>query len=461
MKTLIPAVKATRVSVSEDGTYAVGPTLDSIAAWLPGYGISPEAALNMITVYQCVRLVSNTCAQLPFLLYRRLPKGGKDRATDHPLYRTLHLQPNPDLSSFAWRRLMMVHLMTWGNAYAEIVEGGLGTRYLYPVRPDRMEVTREDGIKVFDYLDPRGGKVRMKAGTVFHVTGLSTDGLVGRSPITDLRSTIRLARTAEQFGDSFFRNGARPATVLKHPKTLSDPAVARLAAQMEGLRGSGNAGKTVVLEEGMDFDEVGIPPEDAQFMQTRLFQKRELAGAYGIPPHKIADLERATFSNIEEQNLDYIIDCMGPYFANIEQEITIQLLGGEEEFFAEFLVDGYLRGDTEKRNKAYAIRWQHGTLSADEWRAKENENPLPDGLGEDYYVAVNYQAVSEDVAPRPSFRPLRPKAPELSVVKAMKQFDCPDCGKLINRLAAPGTVGYCPRCKAERTLEAGEPEVAA
>lgn len=486
-----------RVTVSEDGTYAVGPTLDSIAM-ATGWDLpSSYSALNFITIYQCVRVLSNTFAQLPLMLYRRLENGGKERATDHPLYDTLHLRPNPEMSSFAWRRLMMVHLATWGNAYSEIVTDGFGGTQLYPIRPDRMEVSREDGVKVFDYLDPRGGKKRFRRGSVFHVAGMSTDGLVGRSPLTDLRTTINLGKSAERHGESTFRNGARPAIVMKHPKTLSTDAITRLAGQMDAMRGAGNAGKTVLLEEGLDFAEIGIPNKDAQFMETRLFQKRELAGAYGIQLHKIGDLERATFSNIEHQSLEFITDTMMPHFVNVEQEISIQLVGEEPDIFAEFLVDGYLRGDAKSRNEAYAIRWQHGNLSPNEWRIKENDNPV-DG-GDTFYVPVNYKPtiavagvdpleIAQDFgtavqrlglgmnygvitdAEARQFLPVQQgptpvqseQPPALVAVKAMRQFDCPDCGKLINRLAALGTVGHCKSCKAEKTFtEAGQPEVAA
>ena len=444
-RAVAPRIK--RVTISEDGTYAVGPTLDSIARWLPPSwaGVAPETAFNMVTVYQCVRVLSNTFAQLPLMLYRRLDNGGKERATDRKLYDALHLRPNPGLSSFAWRRLMMVHLATWGNAYSEIVRDDFGGIELYPIRPDRIEVSRDAGRKVFDYFPPDGGKKRLRDGTVFHVAGVSTDGLVGRSPISDLRSTIGLARTAERFGDSFFANNARPATVLKHPKSLSEPAIKRLGAQMDELRGAGNAGKTVVLEEGMDFGEVGIPPEDAQFMETRLFQKREIAGAFGIPPHKIGDLERATFSNIEHQALELITDTMMPHFVNFEQECSIQLID-EPGLFVEFLIDGYLRGDAKTRNEAYATRWQHGTLSANEWRIKENDNPV-DG-GDDFYVPVNYRPV--DGAP-PERRVTDRR--DLTVIKSA-EVRCKsllptgdECGRVLAPVATPPFKIYCHRCK--------------
>lgn len=445
-------IKATRLSVSEDGTYAVGPTLDSISSFLPNAwaGVTPDTALNFITIYQITRVLSNTFSQIPLMVYRRLPNGGKERASDNPWYRALHLRPNPSLTSFAWRRLMMVHLLTWGNHFAEIAFDAFDRPLLYPVRPDRVEVSREGAKKVYDYLDPvEGGKKRFRDGSVFHVQALSTDGLVGRSPIADLRRTVRLGRTAEDFGDSFFRNNARPAIVLKHPKLLDTDAIERLRVQMDDLRGSGNSGRTVLLEEGLDFAEVGIPPDDAQFMETRLFQKRELAGAFGISPHKIGDLERATFSNIEHLALEHITDTMMPWYVNTEQEMSVQLFDSSEDIFAEFLVDGYLRGDAESRNRAFALRWQHGTLSPNEWRIKENDNPVPGG--DQYYTPVNYAPVStepdtlDESAAEDSGVIDQP--PALVAVKST-EVRCSSCKRLLAEAATPPYRMTCPRCKA-------------
>lgn len=460
-------VKSTRVSVSEDGRYIVGPTLDSIGWAMPASwaGVLPETALNFITVYQCVRVLSHTFAQLPLMVYRRLANGGKERADDNEWYYPLHVAPNPEMTAFAWRRLMMVHVATWGNHYAEKAVDGLGRPQLWPLRPDRMLVERRAGLKTFIYQHPTRGEIEMDPETVFHVQGLSNDGTIGRSPISDLRRTIRLGRTAEDFGDAVFRNGARPAIVMKHPKTLSNEAIGRLGAQMDSLRGSGNAGRTVILEEGLDFSEIGFPPEDAQFMETRLFQKRELAGAYGIPPHLIGDLERATFSNIEQQSLELITVTMMPHLVNVEEEMSLQLLGTEtDDVFAEFLVDGYLRGDVKSRNEAYAIRWQHGTLSANEWRIKENDNPVPDG--DLYYVPVNYAPVVDpaeappEAPPEPALGLTEPPVPPdagtndqappvgtatLTRVKSVA-VRCPKCNRLLAETATPPYRIVC-RCK--------------
>lgn len=442
-----------RVSINEEGTYAVGPSLDAIYTAYPwlATGISPEGAMNLVTIYQCVRVLSNTFAQLPLKLYRRRADGGKDDGTDHPLYETLHLRPNPEMTSFAWRRLMMVHLATWGNHYSEIAFDQMGRLQLWPVRPDRVQVSRENGVRVYDYLKPSGGLQRFRPGSVFHVAGMSTDGLKGRSPITDLRGTLLLAKTAETFGESFFRNGARPATILKHPKTLSTEAIGRLAAQMDAMRGAGQAGKTVVLEEGLDFSSIGIPPEDAQFMQTRLFQKREIAGAYGIQLHKIGDLERATFSNIEHQSLEFIQDTMMPWFVLTEQEIAIQLID-DPAYFASFVVDGYLRGDAATRAKALDIQRRNGVINGDEWRALENMNPIPDGSGQPYWMPTMMTAETEEPPDDTgAMREIVP--PALRAVKSA-EVRCPSCNRKLAELAAPPYRITCGRCKAVAEAEA-------
>lgn len=449
------------------GHYTV-PT-EWLARWSP-YGLDGYTAYNITAVYQCVRVLAETFASVPLIVYRRLPGGGKERAEDHPLYDVLHRRPNPQMTSFIWREIMMSHLATWGNHYSEMALDFVGRLQLWPIRPDRVEpfyyseqLVRESpynvsvGDRGYWYVNGYGQKTELAPGRIFHVQGLSSNGLVGLSPIAVMRNTIRLLSSAERFGTSFFDNDARPGTYLSHPKNLSLPAIERLKAQMEGMKGADNAGSTVILEEGLTVSEVGLHPEDAQFMETRLFQKREIAAAYRIQPHKIGDLERATFSNIEQQNIEFITDTMVPWFVRAEQDMAAQLLGerDQQEYFIEFLADGYLRGDAKTRAESLAIRWQHGNLNADEWRAIENENPLPNGTGEKYFVPVNYQPTELAVAPPPPVPAPQAQPPELTVIPGavkMAQFDCDVCGKLINRLAAPGTVGICRNCREERTM---------
>jgi HK97 family phage portal protein len=430
--------------------------IESLQRWT-GLGISEQTALNYIAVYQCVRVLSNTFAMLPLKLYRQREDGGKDAARDHPVYRMLHLAPNPDMSSFVWRKIAMRHIATWGNHYSEKVLDGLGRLQLWPIRPDRIEPSwGKDGRRKYTYLSSLGGRKEMRPGSVFHMQGQTTDGLLGYSPITDLRNTLHLAQSADRYARSVFDNGARPAVVLSHPKTLSAGAIERLGAQMDDLRGAGNAGKTVVLEEGLGVTPVGFPPEDSLFLSAQLNQHRLIYGAYGIPPHKVGDLERATFSNIEHQSLEFIQDGILPWLVNAEQEFAMQIIE-DDGYWAEFDTDGYLRGDSKTRAEALAIRWQHGTLTANQWRKLENENPV-DG-GDQYYVPVNYQPVvdpadrdlgtADETAEGEPSAPSSP--PQLVAVKSAVAVEmrCPSCKKLMLKAAMPGSSGECPRCKVE------------
>jgi HK97 family phage portal protein len=272
-----------------------------------------------------------------------------------------------------------------------------------PAGPDDAPL-RPDGTKEFEYVGTNGVRRIIPAERIFHLQGLGSTGLAGYSPIALLRSSLSLLRTAETFGQTIFDNNARPATVLQHPKTMSQGAIDRLTSQMDDLKGSRNNGKTVLLEEGTTVQPIGFPPEDAQFLETRVFQKREILAAYRIPPHMAGDLERATFSNIEQQSIEFRTYTMLPWYVRAEQDISSQLLDEDERdtFYAEFLADGLLRADAKSRAEALAVRWQNGTLNADEWRALENENPLPDGVGSTYYVPANYVPAAAPVPVAPT-----------------------------------------------------------
>jgi HK97 family phage portal protein len=445
VKTLIPA-RATKAidqqaSGLQPGGYYV--RIDDRSTFTQTLYDANASALSMSTVYACVRVLAEDIAKLPFVLYRRLPNGGKERATDHELYPVLHDQPNPDMTSFVWRELVMSHLATWGNHYSEKVYDSMGRLQLWPIRPDRMEVRYgPDGRKIYIYLSPAGTRTEMRPESVFHIAGLSSNGLVGLSPIALHAKTLRLAETMQEFGQSFMGNGARPATILTHPATLSPDAISRLATQMDELRGSKNSGKTVVLEEGLSFTEVGVPPEDAQYIETRKFQREIIATEiFRMKPHKVGILEHATFSNIEHESLDHVGDTLMPWAVRLEQECKSQLLYNDPDVFAEILFDALLRGDAKSRAEALAIRWQHGTLTPDEWRALENENPLPDGIGKQTYIAVNYARASAEVPPA-----VDPNAPPLLTAVKSAEVRC-DKGHLLAEMATPPYRFTCRQCK--------------
>lgn len=446
MKTLIPR-PIKRVSVSEDGTYAVGPTLSAIQTYLSNVAMDGEAGLGIVTVYACVRVLAETIASLPLILYRRLPEG-KERATDHPLYETFHDEPNPDMTSLIWRELLVSHVAGWGNHFSEMAFDQVGRLQFWPIRPDRVEPRFENGRKAYYYLSPTGGRKRFDDGTIFHVRGLSSDGLVGYSPIALHRKALTLATTAQEYGTNFLANGARPAVVLSHPKNLSEQAIARLAGQMDSMRGSRNAGKTVVLEEGLTITEVGIAPEDAQYIETRKFQMQEIARMYRVPPHLIGDLDKSTFNNIEHQSLEFVVHTIRPWLVRIEQEIKSQVLYDEPDLSVEFLVDGLLRGDAKTRSEALAIRWQHANLSPNEWRAYENENPIPGG--DAYYAPVNYAPVNPtgpEEAPTIVRETITNAVPPSLVAVKSAAVRCGGCNRLLGEQVTAPYRFTCPKCK--------------
>lgn len=435
------------------GTYL---TLDDVRG-IPQGAITPgQAMATVLTAYQCVTIKANTYASIPTILYRRLPGGGRERAEDHPLWRTFAIQANPDMSAFDWKLVAKTHVETWGNHYSDIVTLGDGSVELWPFRPDRIEPYWDSrGRKAYDYLHPTEGRKALNPARVLHLKALSTDGLIGLAPVTMMRRAMGLYRKAETFGEAVFDNNARPATVLSHPKTLSTPAQERLGKQMDDLRGSTNAGKTVVLEEGLTVTPIGFPPEDAQFLESRLFQKRELAAGFGLSSGMLNDPDAKEDEDQEARK--FMKRTMVPSFEEFEQAVQLQIIG-DDSLFVEFLVDAYLRGDPKARADAYAVQWEHAALNVDEWRKLENRDPLPDGLGETYYRPANWVPLGEDPvavggeASRDTQFGGEGRLFTQTTRAKMAQFDCPDCGKLIARKAAPGTIGYCRGCREERTM---------
>jgi len=358
-----------------------------------GVSVTETTALSVVTVYACVRILSETLASLPLLLYKRLGRG-KQRAVEHPLYQILHDVPNPEMNSFTFRETLMAHLVTWGNAYAEIEwDNYTKVKALWPLRPDRMQVWRENGEIVYKYLLPNSAGIAvLPSYRIWHIPGLGFDGLIGYSPITLAREAIGLSLATEEFGARFFSNGAAPGGVLEHPAKLSKEAQENLRKSWNEMHsGLSNQHRVAILEEGMKWSKVGMPLNDAQFLETRKFQRNEIASFFHIPPHMIGDLERATFSNIEEQALEFVVYTMRPWLVRWEQSINQKLLTPDEraEYFAEFLVDGLLRGNIQARYQAYATGRQWGWLSANDIRELENQNPLPGEEGDIYLNPMN------------------------------------------------------------------------
>lgn len=352
-----------------------------------GKTVNERTALQTTAVYACVRILSETIASLPLHTFRYTDRG-KDKALDHPLYYLLHNEPNSEMTSFVFRETLMSHLLLWGNAYAQIIRDGRGQILsLYPLLPDLMTVDRAaNGEIIYQYRTDRGVYL-LRREEVLHVPGLGFDGLIGYSPIAMAKNAIGMAIATEEYGASFFANGANPGGVLEHPGVVKDPKRVRESWNAV-YQGSSNAHRVAVLEEGMKFQAIGIPPEQAQFLETRKFQINEIARIFRVPPHMLADLEKSSFSNIEQQSLEFVKYTLDPWVIRWEMAIqkALFLPSEKKQYFVKFNLDGLLRGDYQSRMNGYATGRQNGWLSSNDIRELENMNPIPPELGGDLYL---------------------------------------------------------------------------
>jgi HK97 family phage portal protein len=361
-----------------------------------GKAVTERSAMQMTAVYSCVRILAEAIAGLPLHLYRYKADGGKEKAINHPLYHILHDEPNPEMSSFVFRETLMTHLLLWGNAYAQIIRNGKGEVIaLYPLMPNRMEVDRDKNGKLYytyttqqeDAPTMKGSTVYLDPSEVLHIPGLGFDGLVGYSPIAMAKNAIGMAIACEEYGAKFFANGAAPGGVLEHPGTIKDPQRVRESWQST-FGGSGNANKIAVLEEGMKYTPIGISPEQAQFLETRKFQINEIARIFRVPPHMVGDLEKSSFSNIEQQSLEFVKYTLDPLVIRWEQTLSRTLFSEEEKkkYFFKFNLEGLLRGDYASRMSGYATARQNGWMSANDIRELENLDRISVEEGGDLYL---------------------------------------------------------------------------
>lgn len=349
-----------------------------------GLAITPDSALSSTAVYGCVRVLAESCASLPLILYRRRQDGGKDRADDRREYELLHDQPNSWQTSFEFVELMLHHLALRGNSVNEVrFDRGGRAESIQPIHPDHIEASQTSGglirYNVRDPLRPQRRKKLLITGRdVLHVRSMSCDGIWGLNPIQTLRRAIGLPLYQDEFASRFFQQGVQPSGVYSHPTELSDKAFARLQQQMADHAGAHNSHRTLILEGGMEWKQVSMTNRDAQFLEARKFSIDEIARIFRIPPHMIQNLDKATFSNIEQQSIDFVVHSLRPWLVRIEQALKRDL-ALEPGLFAEFLVDGLLRGDMETRFAAYALAIQNEIYTPNEVRAMENRNPMQGG----------------------------------------------------------------------------------
>lgn len=377
-----------------------------------GSTITVDKALNFIPVMAAVRVISETIASLPLQVFERLPRG-KQLAPDHRLYGMLHDSPNPEMTSMTFREVMQSHIESWGNAYAEIERDTDGfPLYLWPLRPSDMTVFRENGELLYVYRTPDGKDQRLTREQVFHIPGLGYDGRIGYSPIHMARRGIALGIAVEEFAGRFYDNDARPgvAITLGPEYDYDDDAKKRLAESFDATHaGLTNKHRTAVLDEGMGLEEIGWPPELGKLVgESQKWTIPTVSRVFNLSPHMLHDLERATFSNIEEQGINVTTYQFRPRTVRWDQQIKLQLMRDDTRHFAEHNLDGLLKGKTEDRMKAYWQMFQMGAITPNEIRASENRNWRDDADGDTFYVPVNIAPVGEEPEPEvPVLPPLQ------------------------------------------------------
>ncbi len=380
---------------------SAGPPRDPVvAAWFgagsdtaSGIAVTPDLALRQVAVYACVRVLAETMAALPLTIYKRTADGGKEEDRGHPLWPILHDVPNEDQTSFEWREMSMGHLALRGNAYSRNVQNNAGaTTALVPLHPDRVRPFRVPQTRAiaFDYTPPDGPREIRLPGEVLQTPGLGFDGLKGLSPITLHRETVGSALAAQEYGARFYKNDARPNGLLKHPGHFrTDEELAAFKKAWSDAHTGTNRHKTAILQEGMEYQALGMSNEDAQFIETRKFNVTDIARIFRVPPVKIGDLDRAIFKNFEQQNTSFVVDTILPWVTRWEQRLNATLLteAGRRTHRIGFRLQGLLRGDHKTRFEGYATARQWGWMSANDVRRLEDQNPITGG--DEYLVPLN------------------------------------------------------------------------
>lgn len=365
-----------------------------------GMRVSPQTAIAVTAMFSCALVMGQTIGMLPVHLHQRLARGQKV-AVEHPLYRVIHRRPNRWQTPFQWFQMMQWHLMLRYNAYSEIRYDRRGhVEELVPIHPDRVTVERftgADGVVNFRYRvrdaamkDAAGAERILVRGEVFHVRGLTSDGVEGFSPLEAQRESIGEALAAQGFTSRFLQNDARPGGVLEWPGHFKDDEERRnFRRSWQDAQTGSNRGKTAVLEKGMTFKEIGVKNTDIQLVELRKLKAYDIASMNRMPPHKIGLMERATFTNIEHQAIEFATDTVQPWCVNWEQELANQLLldGEQDEFYFKFAMNALLRGDAKSRSEYYGKMFQTGAMSTNDIRGLEDENPV-DG-GDRRFVPVN------------------------------------------------------------------------
>ncbi len=368
---------------------------------LSGENVTEQTALTYSAVWNAVSLISGTIGTLPLHLMQR--KGEKKRIADErKLYGVMHDQWNPYMTAVAGRECMMAHILTWGNGYAEKVRNGYGEVVeVWPITPNRVTPMMREGDLVYKISMDKDGDIFLPRDKVLHVPGLGFDGFVGYSVIAMARRSIGLGMAMETFGSLYFGQGTHPSAVVTHPHQVKDLKAMREAIS-EVYGGLGKSHQLMLLEDGMKLEKVGIPPEDSQFLESRQFQIPEIARWFNLPPHKLKDLTRSSFSNIESEQISFVTDSILPWIVRLEANYNVQLLTagdrglyGQGRLYFKHSVEGLMRGDAAARATFYRQMWNIGAMSQNEIREKEDMDPDPNPLADEKFVPLNMVPLSQ------------------------------------------------------------------
>jgi HK97 family phage portal protein len=359
-----------------------------------GVNVNERNIMGLTAHFACVRVIATTLASLPIHVYERVG-AGRQRADGHPLARLLHEQPNPEMTAFSFVEGLQAQISNTGRAFAEIVYNRRGeVAELWPIAPGKCLPRRDAKTKKLEYYFPETGDV-LPPWKILHIPGLSFDGVNSFSPVGLFKQSFGLGLAVERYGSLFFGQGTHIGAFMEHPQKLSEQAYTRLKSELESkYRGLQNSHGVIVLEEGLKYSPVGMKLEEIQFIESRKFTATEMARIHGVPPHLIADLERATFSNIEEQGIEAVVYSFRPWAARWEQALNARLLAPSERgrYYVKFELDGLLRGNAKSRLESYRIGREIGLYSANEIRQMEDLNRREDPGGDSYMEPLNMKS---------------------------------------------------------------------
>jgi HK97 family phage portal protein len=371
---------------------------DQDARTSSGVMVDPNTAMCVAAVFACVRVISESIASLDWRYWQRLQPKGRNEVTDGDIFNLLSVQPNAWQTPYEYKEMKVGHLCLRGNAYSRIIgDGRGGIDSLLPLHPDRMCVHKLDNNTLgYEYVDEKGRRSQYNQDEIFHVRGMSDDGVKGIDPIAYARNIIGISIAAEQHGASYYKNGGRPGGVVEHPGIMNEIAFNNFRRSWNAVHaGPRNAGKVAILEQGMKYHELGISNVNLQYIESRKFQRQEIASIFRVPLHMIGDLEFATYSNIEQQSLDFYKSIL-PWTVKICQAFDRDCVMDRKRNYTEFDPRKLLLGDVLTRYRAHQMALGSGWKNIDEVRDEEGMNPLPDGNGQEYRVAVNTVPIGGD-----------------------------------------------------------------